>query len=58
MHLDYQVTRKSGYITNRMYTLGTRDKHDTWSGCSSLWFTNQTMYQGELTLCVNAKHNN
>jgi hypothetical protein len=27
MHLDYQVTRKSGYITNRMYTLGTRDKH-------------------------------
>jgi hypothetical protein len=44
MHLEYQVTRKSGYITNRMYTLGTRDKHETWSG-STLPITNQTMYQ-------------
>jgi len=29
MKLEHQVTRKSGYITNRIYTLGTRDKHDT-----------------------------
>jgi hypothetical protein len=28
MKLEHQVTRKSGYITNRIYTLGTRDKHE------------------------------
>jgi hypothetical protein len=30
MKLEHQVTRKSGYITNRIYTLGTRDKHETY----------------------------
>jgi hypothetical protein len=25
LKLEYQVRRKSGYITNRIYTLGTRD---------------------------------
>jgi len=29
MKLDHQVTRKSGYIANRIYTLGTRDEHET-----------------------------
>jgi hypothetical protein len=33
--LEHQVTRKAGYITDRIYTLGTRDKHETWPGCSS-----------------------
>jgi hypothetical protein len=27
--LEHQVTRKAGYITYRIYTLGTRDKHET-----------------------------
>ena len=35
MKLEYQVRRKSGYITNRIYTLGTRDEHETWPGCNS-----------------------
>jgi hypothetical protein len=29
MKLEYHVRRKSGYITNRIYTLGTRDEHET-----------------------------
>ena len=35
MKLDHQVERKSGYITNRIYTLGTHDKHEILPGCSS-----------------------
>jgi hypothetical protein len=30
---QHQVERKSGYITNRIYTLGTRDKHEMLTGC-------------------------
>jgi hypothetical protein len=29
IRLEHQVTRKAGYITDRIYTLGTRDKHET-----------------------------
>ena len=32
MKFEHKVTRKSGYITNRIYNLGTRDKHETWPG--------------------------
>ena len=35
MKLENQVTRKSGYITNRIYILGSRDKHETWPGRKS-----------------------
>jgi hypothetical protein len=35
MKPDHQVERKSGYITNRIYTLGTRDKHEILTGCRS-----------------------
>jgi hypothetical protein len=35
MKLEHQVERKSGYITNRIYTLGTRDKHQIMPGCRS-----------------------
>jgi hypothetical protein len=35
MKLDHQVERKSGYITNRIYTLVTRDKHEILPVCSS-----------------------
>jgi hypothetical protein len=33
MKPDHQVERKSGYITNRIYTLGTRDKDEILTGC-------------------------
>jgi len=34
MKLVHQVTRKSVYTTNRMYTLGIRVKHEILPGCS------------------------
>jgi hypothetical protein len=54
MKLDHQVERKSGYITNRIYTLVTRDKHEIIYAFFKIksefilsdYSTNQTMYQG------------
>ena len=35
MKLEHQVTMKSGYITNRIYNLGTGDKHEIFPQGSS-----------------------
>jgi len=34
MKIDHQVARKSGYIANHIYTLGTRDEHEILPVCS------------------------
>ena len=37
MHFEHQVTRKTGYITNSIYTRGTRDEHRLdQGGCTKL----------------------
>ena len=36
MKLEHQVTMKPGYITNRIYNLGTRDKHEIFHGVARL----------------------